>query len=154
MRREEGFSYVIVMFLVAILSIAAVRGLENTLTRERRDKERETLWRGLAYREAIRLYYEGSPGTSKSYPQELKDLLYDGRPVRPVRPLRRLYTDPLSGGEWGVVRNEEGRVIGVYPKSDAVPFKRAGFPDAIKDLAAAKRYSEWKFVYRPKQVGT
>lgn len=154
MRGEEGFSYVIVMFLVAVLSISAVRALENTLSLEQRDKERETLWRGLAYREAIRLYYEGSPGTSKSYPQELKDLLYDGRPVRPARPLRKLYTDPLSGGAWGVVRNEDGRIIGVYPNSNAVPFKRAGFPDALKDFTTAKHYSDWKFIYQPKQVNT
>lgn len=150
MRREQGFSYVIVMFLVAVLSITAVRALENTLTRERRDKEAETLWRGLAYREAIRIYYESSPGTGKSYPQELKDLLYDSRLVRPTRPLRRLYTDPLSNGAWTVIRNEEGRVIGVHPNSNAVPLKQAGFPDALAAFTGAKHYSDWKFVYQPR----
>jgi len=154
MRRENGFSYVIVMFLVAALSIAAVRALENALSIERRDKEREALWRGLAYREAIRLFYEGSPGTAKRYPQELDELLYDARPVRPVRPLRKLYKDPLSGDDWGVVRNADGAIIGVHPASNGVPFKRAGFPEALKEFAAAKRYSDWKFVYQPKQGST
>ena len=150
MRQEQGFSYVIVMFLVAVLSITAVRALENTLTRERRDKEAETLWRGLAYREAIRIYYESSPGTGKSYPQELKDLLYDSRLVRPTRPLRRLYTDPLSGGAWTVIRNEEGRIIGVRPNSNTVPLKQAGFPDTLDAFTGAKHYSDWKFVYQPR----
>jgi type II secretory pathway pseudopilin PulG len=149
-RRQKGFSYVIVMFLVAILSVAAVRALENTLTLERRDKEREALWRGKAYRDAIRLYYESSPGTGKSYPQELKDLLYDQRLVRPTRPLRRLYTDPLSGGEWGVIRNDDGRIIGVHPNSNAVPLKQEGFPDELGGFTAAKRYTDWKFVYQPR----
>jgi len=39
MRQQGGFSYVIVMFLVAALSLASVRALENTLVSEQRDKE-------------------------------------------------------------------------------------------------------------------
>jgi type II secretory pathway pseudopilin PulG len=149
MRREEGFSYVIAMFLVAVVSISAVRAIENSLTIERRDKEAEALWRGQAYRNAIRMYYENSPGTSKSYPQELTDLLYDARLVRPARPLRKLYTDPLSGGTWNVVRNEAGRIIGVYSNLNVVPFKRAGFPDELASFATAEHYSDWKFIYQP-----
>jgi type II secretory pathway pseudopilin PulG len=149
-RRQGGFSYVIVMFLVAVLSIVTVRAMENTLTMEKREKEAEALWRGMAYREAIRVYYESSPGTEKSYPQELKDLLYDARLVRPTRPLRRLYTDPLSGGEWGVVRNDAGRIIGVYPNSNAAPLKQAGFPDILATFTAAMHYSDWKFIYQPR----
>ena len=64
MRREGGFSYVIVMFLVAVLSIISVRALETTLTRERRDKEAQLLEAGTAYMNAIRLYYEGAPGSA------------------------------------------------------------------------------------------
>lgn len=150
MHRQAGFSYVIVMFLVAVLSIAAVRALENTLTLERRDKEAELLWRGMAYREAIRTYYENSPGTGKSFPKELKDLLQDNRLVRPTRPLRRLYPDPLSGGEWGVLRNEDGNVIGVYPKSSDRPLKRAGFPQVLIAFTNAAHYSDWKFTYQPR----
>jgi type II secretory pathway pseudopilin PulG len=150
MRRQDGFSYVIVMFLVAVLSITAVRALENTLTMERRDKEAEVLWRGMAYREAIRIYYESSPGTGKSYPQELKDLLYDARLVRPTRPLRRMYSDPLSGEDWGVVRNDEGRITGVYPNSNDKPLKRAGFPNELAVFATAQHYSDWKFIYQPR----
>jgi hypothetical protein len=138
------------MFLVAILSIVAVRAIENTLTMERRGKEAEILWRGLAYREAIRVYYESSPGTAKSYPQELKDLLYDARLVRPNRPLRKLYVDPLSGGEWGLVHNDAGRIIGVFPNSNAMPLKQAGFPDILAAFTAAKHYSDWKFIYQPR----
>lgn len=150
MPRQQGFSYVIVMFLVAMLSIAGVRALQNTLTVERRDKEAEVLWRGLAYRNAIRIYYENSPGTGKHYPQELEDLLQDKRLVRPTRPLRKLYTDPFTGREWGVLRNEDGRVIGVYPQSARQPVKRGGFPPELGDFANAKHYSDWKFTYQPK----
>lgn len=150
MRSQRGFSYVVVMFLVAMLSLAAVRAQQNTLTMERRDKEAEVLWKGIAYREAIRRYYESSPGTGKSYPQELSDLLLDNRLVRPTRPLRKLYADPFTGGAWGIVRNEDGHVIGVYPQSAREPVRRAGFPPELAALATAKRYSDWKFIYQPK----
>ncbi len=52
--RQHGFSYLIAMFLVASLSLIAVRGLQNALTEERREKEAEVLFVGQAYRTAIR----------------------------------------------------------------------------------------------------
>ncbi|MGG7607183.1 type II secretion system protein [Massilia sp. BKSP1R2A-1] len=149
MRPQRGFSYVIVMFLVAMLSIASIRALQNTLTAERRDKEAEVLWRGIAYREAIRLYYDNSQGTHKRYPEQLEDLLHDTRLTRPTRPLRKLYADPFTGGKWGVVRNDAGAVIGVYPQSARQPIKQTGFPPELAAFANAKQYSDWKFVYQP-----
>jgi hypothetical protein len=152
MREQAGFSYVIVLFLVATVSLLSVRALENTLTKERREKEAELLWRGMAYREAIRSYYEHSPGTDKSYPEELQDLLFDSRLVRSSRPLRKLYSEPLSGREWGVMRNREGYVIGVYARSNETPIKRAGFPKELQGFATAHSYADWKFMYEPKQM--
>jgi type II secretory pathway pseudopilin PulG len=150
MKTQRGFSYLVVMFLVALLSIVSVRALEHTMTSERRDKETALLIAGQAYRNAIRLYYEGSPGSGKIYPQELKDLLYDARLTRPNRPLRKLYIDPMTGSrEWGLVRNEAGRITGVYSLSQAKPFKRDAFVPELGGFAGAQRYSDWKFVYQP-----
>src|SRR5471032_148267 len=104
MRRQQGFSYVIVMFLVAVLSIVSVRALENTLTAERRDKEAQLLMIGQAYADAIAAYYNGSPGTEKRWPKKPDDLLLDARANSIVRPLRKLYRDPITGSKvWGYV---------------------------------------------------
>lgn len=150
MRREGGFSYVIVMFLVAVLSIISVRALETTLTRERRDKEAQLLEVGTAYMNAIRLYYEGAPGSAKGYPEELKELLKDNRLTRPTRPLRKLYRDPITGStQWGLVLDANKHVTGVYSLSNARPFKQDGFPDELAAFKEAQRYSDWKFVYQP-----
>jgi type II secretory pathway pseudopilin PulG len=150
MRRQQGFSYVVVMFLIGVLSLVSVRALENTLMTERRDLEAELLWRGQAYREAIRQYYVGGPGTATSYPHELKDLLYDERLVRPSRPLRKLYRDPMTPeGEWGLVHDGSGALIGVYSRSQVQPLKRSGFPKGLAAFDNAQHYSDWKFVYRP-----
>jgi hypothetical protein len=147
--RQQGFSYVIVMFLVALLTVVSVRGIESTLVAERQAKELELLWRGAAYRDAIKAYYINSPGSGKAYPRELRDLLYDNRLVRPTRPLRKLYRDPMAAdGEWDLVRNEAGDLIGVRSRSPIKPLKRAGFAPEFANFTNAQRYSDWEFVYQ------
>ncbi|HTD05250.1 type II secretion system protein [Undibacterium sp.] len=150
MRKEGGFSYLIAMFLVAVLAIISVRALENSLTAERRDKEAQLLMVGKAYRDAIRDYYEGTPGTAKAYPAELELLLLDTRPTRLVRRLRKLYRDPVTGSaEWGIVRSESGGVMGVFSLSTQKPYKSDGFPIELMSFTNAKRYQDWRFVYQP-----
>jgi hypothetical protein len=148
-RGEAGFSYVVVMFLVAATALAGVRALENTVQSERRDKEAELLWRGTAYLNAIRQYYENSPGTGKGFPEKLEELLYDKRLVRPTRPLRKLYLDPMTEQPWAEVKDASGRVIGVQSLSQVKPIKQAGFPEELAAFNGAQRYSDWKFVYKP-----
>ncbi|MET0264254.1 MAG: type II secretion system protein [Duganella sp.] len=138
------------MFLVAVLSIISVRALDNTLTRERRDKEAQLLDVGQAYLQAIQRYYEGAPGSVQSYPLKLEDLLLDVRLTRPTRPLRKLYRDPITGSsEWGLVLEENGGIKGVYSLSNARPFKQDGFREQLQSFTGAARYSDWKFVYQP-----
>lgn len=150
MRRERGFSYVLVMFLVAAVAIISVRALENTMTAERRAKEAQLLLVGQAYRNAIRDYYEGSPGTGKMYPKDLESLLLDPRTTRLRRPLRKLYRDPITGkAEWGVVRSKTGEVMGVFSLSALAPIKRDGFPSELAGFANARQYRDWRFVYEP-----
>jgi len=147
--RQDGFSYVIVMFLVAILAIISVRALEVTATAERRDKEAQLLWVGMAFRNAIAQYHKGTPGEAKAYPENLEALLYDERHTNPDRPLRKLYRDPMTGSpDWGLVRNGKGAVIGVYSLSQDRPAKKGGFPPELASFAGAQRYSDWKFVYQ------
>ena len=89
-KKQEGFSYLIALFLVAVLSILTVRAMENVATTARREKEAELMAIGMEYRRAILLYYENSPGTAKAYPKSLSDLLLDDRATKIARPLRRM----------------------------------------------------------------
>lgn len=149
-RLQAGFSYVVAMFMVAVVAIVSVRALENTATQERREKEAELLLIGQAYRDAIRTYYENSPGSSKTYPAELKALLLDERTTRLRRPLRKLYRDPISASnDWGIVRSESGGVMGVYSLSMLKPVKIDGFPPELGHFKNAQHYKEWQFVYQP-----
>lgn len=149
MREQGGFSYVVVMFLVAVTAVVAVRALESTLQTERRNKEVELLWRGMAYRQAIQQYYQNSPGAARAYPAELANLLHDTRLVRPTRPLRKRYRDPMTESDWALMRDENGAVIGVYSTSQVKPIKQAGFPQELQHFTNAQHYSDWKFFYKP-----
>ena len=150
MRHESGFSYVIVMFLVMIMSLVSARALRNSLTTERRDKEAQLLLVGQAYRQAIANYYQHSPGSNKTFPPSLEAMLLDQRATRPVRPLRKLYRDPITGSaQWGVVRNEADAVIGVYSLSQQEPYKKDGFAPELTGFVNAKSYQSWRFVFQP-----
>jgi type II secretory pathway pseudopilin PulG len=148
--QQRGFSYLIALFLIASLSILSVRAVENIATKEQREKEAQLLWVGQAYQTAIRHYYENSPGMTKKYPRELHDLLLDQRSTKIMRPLRKLYRDPITHKEnWGIVRSEDGGVMGVFSLSEKIPFKKSGFPMTLTSFTNAKSYQDWKFSYQP-----
>jgi type II secretory pathway pseudopilin PulG len=150
MRRQQGFSYGVAMFVVAMLTVFSLRGLENSLTKERRAKEAELLFAGQAYRDAIRKYYDNTPGFAKHYPPDVRALLQDVRATRMSRPLRKLYWDPITASQdWGVVPAPDGGVMGVYSLSSQQPLKIDGFPAGLTGFIGAKSYQDWKFVYQP-----
>ncbi|MBC3832900.1 type II secretion system protein [Undibacterium amnicola] len=150
MRKQQGFSYLIALFLVSMVAVVSVRAMENLASSERHDKETELLWVGQAYKKAIRQYYENSPGTVKKFPKELAQLLMDDRATKIARPLRRLYRDPITASdEWGIIRDQEGGIMGVYSLSTVKPFKTAGFPADLVSFTGATRYSDWHFIYQP-----
>jgi len=152
-RHQNGFTYVIVMFAVAIASIMALRATESALTNERRAREDDLIEVGTAFRNAIRDYYEGTPGTFKEYPTTLKDMLDDVRTSTRHRELRRLYPDPITGQySWGLVYAEDAKhIIGVYSLSTKSPLKVGGFSTMFANFAGAKTYRDWQFKYVPNQ---
>ena len=149
--REQGFSYV--MVLAAIVITGILLGVADVQTSHtiKREREEELLYRGLAYRAAIRSYYEsGTP--IKSFPRELEDLPKDSRSAH-KRHIRALYADPMvrGKGEWQVVRGADGGISGVASTSTDKPLKTANFPSGLEKFEAAKTYEEWVFEYVPTQ---
>jgi type II secretory pathway pseudopilin PulG len=150
--KQAGFTYVMVLASVVITGI--VIGVADVQTSYvlKRDREEELLFRGMAYRDAIRGYYE-SGATNKSYPRSLEDLLRDPRsPQR--RHIRQLYSDPLERetGDWQLIRGLDGGIAGVASTCKDVPLKKANFPQGMENLYKTKSYSEWRFVYIPRQA--
>lgn len=149
---QRGFTYLAVLFMVALMGLA-LTGIGTVWhTAAQREKERELLYVGKQFRRAVESYYESSPGALKKYPPSLDELLKDSRFPGIRRHLRRIYRDPVGGGsEWGIVKAPEGGIMGVHSLSTDTPLKKAGFREADKGLAGQQRYADWHFVYRPSQ---
>jgi type II secretory pathway pseudopilin PulG len=144
--RQAGFSYLWLMFLIAMVGIGlAAVGDQAGLARQRLT-ERHLLFAGHQIRDAIERYRAATPaGRPPEYPAQLSDLLEDRRQAEPMHHLRRLYPDPFTGStDWGVVWLNN-RVAGVFSRSDALPLKQDNFDSADAAFVGARRYSDWRF---------
>ncbi|MBI5752944.1 MAG: type II secretion system protein [Hydrogenophilales bacterium] len=153
--RQRGFTYLALLFMVAIMG--AVLGATAVVwrTMNQRDKEQELLFIGHEYRRAIGLYYERTPGAAKQFPKKLEDLLEDKRQTTLTRYLRKRYNDPFSAGkEWGLAPGPGGTIMGVYSLSDKAPIKTGNFDEDDKDFADAASFQDWKFVYQAQAAST
>ncbi len=145
--RQNGFTYLAVLFAVAIFGAVLAATAVVWHQQVQRDKEQELLFIGDAYRAAIAAYYEKTPGTAKQFPKKLEDLLEDKRQTQLTRYLRKLYLDPMTASkEWGLVTGPAG-IVGVYSQSKRAPIKTAKFDKVDKEFMGAASYSDWKFVY-------
>lgn len=99
-RFEIGIVFIgilLAMFVVAILLMAAIQPASIVAKRER---EKELVFRGEAYTEAIRTYRRENHG---AFPTHLKDLLKLGGPKK-IRSIRQLYPNPMNPeGKWSLL---------------------------------------------------
>ena len=147
--RESGFTYIGLLFAIAILGITLSTVGVVWSTQLRRDKEAELLFVGDQFRQAIGRYV----ASGGQYPRSLSDLVEDKRTPVPRRYLRRIYVDPLTGQyDWLPIEVPEGGIIGVASPSQDKPIKVAGFPAVDADFAKAECYCDWKFIYSPRFI--
>jgi type II secretory pathway pseudopilin PulG len=146
-RRQRGFTYLTVLFIVAILMGGLALVGEVWETWAKREKEADLLFVGNQYRKAIQRYVLAGKA---QYPRALEDLLKDPRQPSTQRYLRKLYPDPMTGkNEWGFVKGPDGGIGGVYSLSEDKPLKVAGFKLRDASLEGAQKYSDWKFAFSP-----
>lgn len=144
--KEGGFSFVIVLVLLVVVSITAQIAAMSSSRLTRSDKEKELLFRGSAYLNAIESYYLSIP-ENPAYPRYLTDLVKDPRFLH-KRHIRQLYSEPFVG-EWNVLRNSAGAIIGVASSSQKSPLKIDNFPSEFNAFIGAENYSDWEFIYIP-----
>jgi type II secretory pathway pseudopilin PulG len=113
-RRHAGFTYLGVLFAVAVLGIGLVSASQVWVTTARRHRTEQLEWIGGQFTQAIGSYYHATPGPAKTYPPSLQDLLEDRRGAVLRRHLRRAYRNPFTGRpDWEFVRTTDGRISGV-----------------------------------------
>ena len=142
---NKGFTYIGLLLFIAINGIClSVAGM-SWQYQVRAEKEKQLLFVGAAFRNAINNYYASTPDAAKTYPASLDDLLLDKRMPNIKRHLRKVYLDPMTGkADWGFV-TQQGRIVGVYSQSILSPLKKAGFDLTDAGLNGAKSYQDWIF---------
>ena len=148
--REGGFTYLAILFFVAILGVGLAAVGEVWETASRREKERGLLQAGRELRDAIGRYYTAPSGGTARYPSSMEDLLKDNRVPGIRRHLRRIPVDPMTGKpDWATLAAPGGGIAGVHSRSEAEPVKTANFDRSEEGFEGSKKYSEWQFIYAP-----
>lgn len=153
-KSEQGFTLLGLLFLVAGLGIAMAALGTMWHTAVQREKEKELLFIGNQYRQALDSFWKLTPpGGVRRLPKSLDELLTDPRYPNAVRHLRKIYRDPMTGNtEWGMLLDENGGILGIHSLSDGNPFKRSGFAAGLENLQDAASYRDW--IFRVNQTGT
>ncbi len=150
--KQCGFTYIGLLMVIAIAGIG-MAGVGIVWHQDaQREREKELLFIGDEYRDAIGSYYENSLGQTKQFPATLEDLIVDKRFPIIKRHLRKLYSDPMAFGKpWQLVL-QQGQIIGVYSASKQTPIKKIGFQAPYETFGEAAEYSDWKFIYTPGSI--
>ncbi|GAC1618198.1 MAG: hypothetical protein PVS2B2_14420 [Candidatus Acidiferrum sp.] len=109
---EQGYAYLLVMFLLALLIVGTMASVPNVLIEGRREKEEEMIWRGNQYVRAIRLYTSYRANGSHRLPTSLEALT---KGTMGVHFLRQAYKDPMNkkDGSWRLIYvGPSGQLIG------------------------------------------
>jgi type II secretory pathway pseudopilin PulG len=139
-----------IVLMGLVLSVAA-RQWKMAVQRE---QEIDLLVKGIEIQNALAAYSvavkAGRVTQEEYYPATLVELT---RPPRPL--LRKAYPDPMTGGDWELLRSPGGGIMGVRSRSKAFAIKRSDFPQAVRHFEGLSRYNEWVFQHpNPSSTGT
>lgn len=148
MRDSGGYTFPLMLVILASLAFLAGRLELSSSYRLKRDKEEELLFRGLAYMSAIS-EFRAAKSNGGRYPRTLSQL-YGDPSTGGSRFMRQLYKDPVTGGDFKAIRMADGGIIGVVSASIGTPFRKTGFREDLKKFEKAATYAGWEF----KVIGT
>jgi type II secretory pathway pseudopilin PulG len=148
-RYSAGFTYIGVLFAVALMgvSLALIATVSSQL--QQREKEKQLLFIGKQFMQAIGSYYDNPPPKqNKQFPKRLEDLVEDNRTAYIQRHLRKIFYDPFTASaEWGLVKDAQNGIIGVYSLSKVKPIKTTNFDKNFSQFTDKQHYSDWRFIY-------
>ena len=147
-RRQQGFTYLSLVILLAIMGLVGAAALKVEALLARAAAEQELLEVGAAFSAALDSYAAATPQGKPPQPPTLQDLLKDPRFPGIKRHLRKVFIDPISGkAEWGITYlGDKVGVIGIYSLSQAQPLKLANFDARFQNFENKTHYADWKFV--------
>ena len=126
---QAGVTYLFMMILVVVLSISLLEVTQQWSVILKRDKEAELLFRGTRIKESIERFvadYEVQKATRPNrWPRTLEELTKKN----PKRYLQTVYTDPITGEPFDLIKAGE-ELHGVRSTSTDVPFDQVHFKNA------------------------
>lgn len=151
---NNGATYLMVLMVVMIMGIMLAMTGQSWRQTMQREREEELLYRGLEIQRALDRWHNPGQGQPPASPlSDLKHLLKDPRSVANFKYLRRLYTDPMTGGEWRLITEPGRGIVGVVSTSNLTPIRQVNFPEELKELAGKEKYSEWIFAAKGRSIG-
>lgn len=142
---QQGFTYMGLLVLMVISGIGMSAAGITWQHRMQQQKEKELLFIGRQYRNAIESYYRSSPNGISTYPKSLQDLVLDKRFPTPKHHLRQLYPDPFSIKKGIAEIKINDFIVGVHSHSALSPLKKVNFGLLEKHFEDAKTYQDWQF---------
>lgn len=148
---NKGSAYLYILLVVMLIGV--MMGRVGTTWKQviQREKEEELLFRGMQIQEAIARWQQPQAGVQQHVATPLTDLKYllkDPRTPNTVRYLRRLYNDPMTGGDWNLIKDPARGIVGVASSSKEQVIKKDNFPEQLQTLSNKERYEEWQFLYQ------
>lgn len=141
----QGFTYIGLLIVIAIAGIGLATVGVLWQTEMQREREKELLFVGNAFKQALMSYQSSTPGGIRQLPKTLQELVTDQRFPYIKHHLRKIYSDPMTGkADWGL-EMQQGAIMGIYSKSTLQPIKKFGFDAGNEVFINAKKYSDWIF---------
>lgn len=146
-QRQQGFTYVGLIVLVAIIGMVTATTVKLGALLQRRAAEEALLDVGAAFSDALKSYANATLPGQRMTPATLEELLKDPRFPTPRRHLRQIYADPITGqATWGLLRGlDKVGIVAVYSLSGAAPIKLANFDPRFVGFDNKQHLSDWKF---------
>ena len=147
-QEETGYTLPALLIFLTALSLMATIAQTRATYVKRSELEKELLFRGQSYIQAIERYYHAKED-DKRYPPNLEALLLDPRFGERKKYLRRLYKDPITNEDWRLIYASTGGIMGVVSKNTKTALKTANFPLSLSTFKGKQTYAEWRFEYTP-----
>ncbi len=136
-RKRLGFTYLVLLWWVAISAMMLAALGQQWQLESRRQRELELVFRAEQIMAALVAFRCATADGRPSAPQHLHELVHDVRGATPKHHLRRLWPDPITGGGWGLIRQpSEDGITGVYSLATGTPLRA---PPGVSTYAA------WRF---------
>jgi hypothetical protein len=126
---QAGVTYLFAMMLVVFMSISLMGVTQQWSVIMKRDREAELLFRGTRIKESIERFVADHEVQKATRPNRWPRTLEELTKKSPKRYLQAVYTDPITGGDFDLIKVGE-ELHGVRSTSTDVPYDQVHFKNA------------------------